>query len=158
MYLLALNAAIEAARAGESGRGFAVVADEVRKLASQTQNTALDISGMLDSNHEQINSLVGRFDALASDSINMQEYIETTKTAIDSLGKEFEEIATASDNIFSSSQLQISKSNDVQSIGQELTELCTDTVSHLDKINDVMQQLSSQSNALKQQINKFKAH
>jgi methyl-accepting chemotaxis protein len=156
--LLALNAAIEAARAGESGRGFAVVADEVRNLASQTQNTAVDISGMLDSNHQQINSLVMRFDALSSDSVNMQEYIKTTKMAIDSLEKEFGEIARASDNISNSSQLQIAKSNDVQDIGQELTVLCTDTVSHLDSINEVMKQLSLQSSALKQQINKFKAH
>ncbi len=45
--MLALNAAIEAARAGESGRGFAVVAEEVRQLASESNEAAAQIAGLI---------------------------------------------------------------------------------------------------------------
>lgn len=42
--LLSLNASIEAARAGEQGRGFAVVAQEIGTLASNSSDTAMQIS------------------------------------------------------------------------------------------------------------------
>lgn len=45
--LLSLNASIEAARAGEAGRGFAVVASEIGNLASQSTETANNISNIV---------------------------------------------------------------------------------------------------------------
>lgn len=45
--LLSLNASIEAARAGEAGRGFAVVASEIGNLASQSTETANNITSIV---------------------------------------------------------------------------------------------------------------
>ncbi len=47
--LLSLNASIEAARAGEQGRGFAVVASQISKLAEQSNESARQIEGIIDS-------------------------------------------------------------------------------------------------------------
>ncbi len=154
--LLALNAAIEAARAGESGRGFAVVADEVRNLAAQTQSTAVDISTRLDKNHQQTNVLVSRFENLSEVSAHVEEYIQTTKSAIDTLGHDFENINLATSSISVSSQLQIGKSNQVQEIGSDLAMVCTNTVSHLDNISFEMNELSEQSSLLEEQVKQFK--
>ena len=53
--IIALNAAVEAARAGEQGKGFAVVASEVRSLAQSSQDSAKDITELVNQVYEKIN-------------------------------------------------------------------------------------------------------
>lgn len=81
--LLSLNASIEAARAGEAGKGFAVVAEEIHKLAADTQNSAVEITGLLE-NFQHISDEVRH-------SVNgMLEDIEEQNTNIGKTYSEFD--------------------------------------------------------------------
>ena len=64
--------------------------------------------------------------------------------------------AQASTKVFEMAQLQTEKSSQVQKIGSDLSVLCTETVGHLDIINNVMIDLSQLSEELKVEVGKFK--
>jgi methyl-accepting chemotaxis protein len=80
--LLALNAAIEAARAGENGRGFAVVADEVRKLATQSQDSAHDVAGVVQTTRGAILDVTGQLEAAVHKLEGVGEVAEGGRSAL----------------------------------------------------------------------------
>ncbi len=67
--LLSLNASIEAARAGEQGRGFAVVAQEIGNLATNSSDTAKQISDIC----QEINSNIANVQECVDDIIGFME-------------------------------------------------------------------------------------
>ncbi|MEI0701111.1 methyl-accepting chemotaxis protein [Brachyspira intermedia] len=83
--ILALNAAVEAARAGDQGKGFAVVASEVRSLGQSSQDSAKDITELINQVYEKINKanqIVGSQEQLF---VGIKEQIEETADTIKSI-------------------------------------------------------------------------
>ena len=78
--MLAINASIEAARAGVHGTGFAVVAQEVRELAVQTSELAEEISRVVSTSEEKVNS---GFRLLGDTRGSLKEIFRTTESVVE---------------------------------------------------------------------------
>ena len=80
--ILALNAAVEAARAGDQGKGFAVVASEVRSLAQSSQDSAKDITELINQVYEKINRANSIVESQEQLFVGIKEQIEETAETI----------------------------------------------------------------------------
>ena len=108
--LLALNAAVEAARAGDQGKGFAVVAEAVRTLALRSSDAAKDISNLINSSVERIQTGYSR----ANESVESLTEIVSSVKRVSVLNSE---IATATQE----------QSNGIAQIGKAMNQLDTVT-------------------------------
>lgn len=88
--LLAINAAIEAARVGEAGKGFAVVAAEMRKLSSLSNDSALQVSEMLNDMKDSIENIKRAIDEISDESRNQADTTSQISIAIEEVTKSSE--------------------------------------------------------------------
>ena len=168
--LLALNAAIEAARAGEHGRGFAVVADEVRKLAEQSQRAASEVSTIVGSIQNEVNSII------AQNQTGVQKVIrgvEVTNETTDSLQNILQQTAKTSEiltTMVSQIEQTLNNSQDVTSSFVHVSAIAENTAANTERsaaaatqgsasmqeINASAVELAAQADDLRSVVGQFK--
>ncbi|MEG0380464.1 MAG: methyl-accepting chemotaxis protein, partial [Kurthia sp.] len=153
--LLALNASIEAARAGEHGKGFAVVAEEVRKLAEQTNNSSIQVKGIITSIQIESSKSVDSMNASLGEvnkGLEMFAQTETNflevKTFIQNLTEQLQEIQDRAHQIANDSDFVVGEIEVVGSISAKSKKLLESVSISTEAQLCTMEEISATAEAL----------
>ncbi len=146
--LLSMNAAIEAAHAGEYGKGFAVVADEIRRLAETTAERSGEISAVL-------GSIKNRIDTMVESSRTAERAFEHVGRLVGTVGDLQREIKHAMEEQSSGSEEILMALNRMTTITTEVRDGSTEMRSMGDAIAEEMQRLVTISDNLRQRLNQI---
>ena len=154
--LLSLNASIEAARAGEQGRGFAVVAGQIQKLAEQSNESARQIEGIIDSLIEDSQKSVATMDEvkeIMSKQISSVEKTDEIFTQVkDGINTSIDGVNRIADKTKKLDEARVNVVDVVQNltaIAQENAASTEETSASVTQVSNIVYNISENASQLK---------
>jgi methyl-accepting chemotaxis protein len=168
--LLSLNASIEAARAGQYGRGFSVVADEIRKLADQSLKSSNEIGKIINKIEEQTKKTVNTAKLAQNIVLSQEDALNSTVNVFTDINKHFEELTDnlnqiaygvegiehAKDDTLGSIESISATAQQTAAAAEQLGVTAEKQLEEVNKLNNVVQQLSSDAVNLEETVRVFK--
>jgi methyl-accepting chemotaxis protein/ligand-binding sensor domain-containing protein len=154
--LLALNAAIEAARAGNAGRGFAVVADEVRKLAERTNLATKEISSVIKTTQQGIQSVISSVNQGTSGLEKVKLQAEESGDALKQIIDATNTVVNLMQEIFSFSTEQARASKNITTTVEHFSHLTNQINSDIGSLAENSQDLYMSTTTLLETTSLFK--
>ena len=153
--LLSLNASIEAARAGEQGRGFAVVAAQIQKLAEQSNESARQIDGIINSLIADSEKAVDTMEEVKvviekqnENVINTESAFKDVKDGIDKSMKNIQEITDKTKQLDDARIKVVDVVQNLTAIAQENAASTEETSASASEVGTIVEDIANNARKL----------
>ena len=156
--LLAFNASLEAARAGEHGQGFRQIADEVRRLATQVNDFAQEIEGLVGGIQQDTSEVIRGMEQNTSEVVTGTQWVNQTRATLQELVAINEQIDTSLRSVSEDTAAQTQASQQVTQTMAVVATGAQSTSQEAQGIVTSLRELGYEVQALRRSVARFQVN